>query len=78
MPKKVPLCPVCGEKLSYDSNPRPLSRGGVFRKRKCSCGYYREEEQPMYIMEYFPESAPIPYPQHPGEGGGGKSTIILK
>ena len=62
-------CPNCGRALPYDKK----AKRGEMKVRKCFCGYIRTEEPNVKITEYYPrqpESAPIPKPQHPGEGGG--------
>ena len=69
MPKKLPPCPACNGKLPYDSNAAHDSTGVLVRLRECGCGYSRLERVTTVIEEYFPESAPVQTPRHPGEGG---------
>ena len=65
------ICPVCNEKLPGDKDAEENSEGHMVRLRKCPCGYSRRETIIEHWKEFFPESAPIPTPQHPGEGGYG-------
>lgn len=63
-------CPVCKEELPYDHK----AKRGEMKVRRCACGYVRTERPSVEVTEYFPrhpESAPIPKPKHPGEGGDG-------
>jgi len=69
MPKIVPPCPVCGRNMPSDGKSCESSSGVLLRFRQCPCGYSRLERVTTVIEEYFPESAPVPLPVHPGEGG---------
>ena len=60
-------CPACGGELPYDHK----AKRGEMKVRRCACGYVRTERPIVEITEYYPESIPIPKPQHPGEGGYG-------
>ena len=64
MPKRLPQCPACGAKLPYDRKS-----DGKLRVRTCPCGYSVTECITVEIREYYPESAPVPQPACPGEGG---------
>ncbi|MDR0239661.1 MAG: hypothetical protein LBI88_05450 [Deltaproteobacteria bacterium] len=56
MPKKLPSCPLCGRKLSYDPNARRDFSGVLLRFRECRCGYSCLEKVSTVIEEYFPQS----------------------
>ena len=67
------ICPACGAKLPHDRHPHNVGGGELTRYRECPCGYARYEKETVEFTEFYPrcpESAPIPKPQHPGEGGG--------
>lgn len=69
------ICPACGGKLPYDRDARRNGAGEVVRFRECACGYCRTERVIVEITEFYPrcpEPAPIPGPEHPGEGGGAR------
>jgi len=55
MPKKLPLCPLCGKKLPYDGNSRHDSTGVLVRFRECGCGYSRLERVSTLIEESYPD-----------------------
>lgn len=68
MPKKLPPCPLCGEKLPYDCNARRDSAGVLVRFRECACGYSCLERVTTVVEEYFPEqkSRVMPAGDRPG------------
>ena len=69
------ICPYCKQrKLPYDRHPYKNSNGETERLRRCECGYVQLERVTVEIIEFIPESAPIPTPKHPGEGGYGPAS----
>lgn len=72
--RELRTCPACLEALKMNRGVSQLEEGD-YRQFYCpACGYKRATVEAQ-CWESFPESAEIPYPRHPGEGGKNQKVL---